>query len=119
VDAWESDGGAASTATTPFRLVIASAEDAAAPLPPLHPDAALSIPELDLQLAPGSRAVAGATTPAALLAAFRADLGGRRAVAVGESDDNAEWSSFWERFEEAETGRAPWTLVVGGGDDDF
>lgn len=104
-----------------MRLVIASPEDAAAPLPRLPAGAGLSIPELGLEWAAGSARAARAATPAALLAGVRADLGGRRAVGVGEGSDggaDAEWAFFWQRFEEVEAGRAPWTLVVGGDGDE-
>lgn len=116
MDAWESDDGGVCSDESPahFTLVIASAAAAGAPLPLLPPGAGVSIPELDLALAPGSRAAAGAATPAALLAAVRADLGGRRVVGGNDADAAAEWAAFWERFEAAEAGRAPWTLVVGG-----
>ena len=115
MDAWDEEtASSAATAALPFRLRITTLADAATPLPPLPPGAGLSIPELGLEWGAASSTGLAASTPAALLARVRADLGQRR---VNGGDASAEWTSFWARFEAVEAGRAPWTLVVGGEDE--
>ena len=108
-----------------FTLAVATPAQAAAPLPPIPRSSSVSIPELDLCLAPGSAAVAGAASPAALLAAVRADLGGPRAETSSDGDGGGdrggyeeEWADFWTRFAAAESLAAPWSLVVAEDDGD-